>query len=776
MKHLVAALAGLVAFGLQAEPTDCDYRNPLVPIDRRVDDLIGRMTPDEKVAQLTCVLFSNFSGTTEARLAQLEPFAAKGVGMMAMPSGWAKSPRENAEIDNRIHALFRERSRLHIPAIIHEEGAHGYVGPGATSFPIPPALASTWNPALVREAFAIAGREAALCGTDMVFTPVLDLAREQRWGRTEETYGEDPYLVSQMGLACVTGYQGPSAPLLDDKHVAATLKHYTAHGSPESGINISPTKEDRHTIADIQQLPFKVCVQAGKAMTVMAAYSEIDGVPMHTNKYYLDDILRQQWGFNGVVVSDWYGIKVVLDIHHTVHNDAEAAIKALEAGVDVETPQQLTYPTLGKSLAEGKVSMEFVNRALRRLLTMKFEMGLFDGRQANPAEAERVVNDQDARNGARRVAEEAVILLKNEGALLPFDRTRIKTLALIGPHADSAELGGYAGSPKQKVTLAEGLRRKLGTSVKVVTAEGVRLIQAYKEGDMDEIKPEDAAENLKRIAQAVDVAKGADVVVLAIGQNHFMAREAWAPYHKGDNASLELRGQQLELARAILATGKPVVVAVFNGSPLALEELSRTAPALLECWYLGQEAGDAFANVLFGDINPSGHLAVTLARSVGQLPVFYNHKPSSRTRGYVLDDDRPLYPFGFGLSYTTFSYSNLRIDRATDATNSLGRVSVDVTNTGTRLGKEVVQLYVHQRVSALTRPVKELRDFTKIELQPNERQTVSFNLTPEKLAFHDAAMNFVVEPGEFEITVGSSSADGSTVLLVIDHPIQLPPQ
>jgi beta-glucosidase len=777
MKRLLLPSVLVLAQALFAGEPAPSYRDPSLPIPQRVDDLMRRMTPEEKVAQLTCVIFSGFDGATpDERIAKLAAYAHVGMGMMALPSEWADSPQGIAEVDNKIHELFRSRSRLGIPILLHEEGAHGYVASGATSFPIPPALASTWDPALVRQAFTIAGREAALCGTDLVFTPVLDLARDPRWGRTEETYGEDPWLVAQMGLACVMGYQGDAAPLLGRLHVAATLKHYTAHGSPESGINISPAREDFHTIADVQQLPFKICVQQGRVMDVMAAYSEVDGVPMHTNKYYLDDVLRRQWGFSGVVVSDWYGVEVLYDVHHTVHSKAEAAIKALAAGVDLETPDQVTYPTLLTSLAEGRVSPAYIDRSVRRVLTMKFQLGLFEKPPVDPAEAGRVVGDAEARATARRVAEEAIVLLKNEGALLPLDPAKLGTLALIGPEVAVAETGGYSGTPRSKVTLLEGVRRALRGRANLLTAEGVRLAQPLTAKNDDDVRPPDPAVNAGLIAAAVEVARKADVVVLCLGQNHFMAREAWAPYHRGDNASLELRAQQDDLVRAIRRTGKPVVVALFNGSPLAFESISRDVPAILECWYLGQEAGDAFAGVLFGTVNPSGKLPVTLARSVGQLPVFYNHKPSSRTRGYVLDDDRPLYPFGFGLSYTTFSYAHLAVRPLADRSAAMAKVSVDVTNTGRVAGRETVEMYVHQQVSSLTRPVKELRDFAKIELQPGETRTVEFAITPEKLAFHDAGMRFVVEPGDFDIMVGSSSEELQTAVLTVDREIELPQQ
>jgi beta-glucosidase len=729
-------------------------------IETRVEELLARMTLAEKVGQLCCLFARGIAeGTLAERIDKLRPHAARGAGMVAMPSAWAADPKANAEACNAIQRLFRDEGRLGIPVIIHEEGLHGYVAAGATSFPMPPALASTWNPALVRRAFEIAGREVRRCGANMVFTPMLDLARDPRWGRTEESYGEDPFLTAEMGVACVTGYQS--------QNVAATLKHYTGHGSPEGGINLGPTKEDERTIADVCQVPFKACVQRGQAMTVMATYSEINGVPLHVNRYYLTTVLREQWGFEGVVVSDWYGVKMALDLHQVARDEEEVAIRALEAGLDLETPDLQTYPKLEAAAAAGKVAVATIDRAVRRVLRLKYQLGLFEDPYADPDVADRVVGNQEARDVARAVAEEAITLLENRGGLLPLDPSRLGTLAIIGPHAESVELGNYSGTPKQLVSVAEGFRRKLGDGTRVVTAEGVRLLQVPSPGERDAIGLEDPAANRARIRAAAEVARGADAVLLCLGGNRYLAREAWAPDHLGDNASLELRGEQNELVRAVLETGRPVIVALFHGAPLAFEYLQRHVPAILDCWYLGQEAGNALANVVFGDVNPSGKLPVTLARSVGQLPVFYNRKPSARSRGYVVDDARPLYPFGYGLSYTTFHYAAPRLEFGQ-------RVSVDVTNTGPVAGQETVQLYIRDRVASVTRPVKELRGFSKITLAPGETRTVTFAIAPELLAFHDLDMRLVVEPGEFELMVGSSSEDLQSVTLQVDHELVLP--
>ena len=532
----VFILFGIIVSTCLLSAQQADYRNSNLPVELRVDDLIKRLSLQEKVNQLSCVIFSQFQGKTiDEKIAELEKFAPGGMGMIAVPSQWCSNPKEIAETYNKIHRLFKEKSRLGIPIIIHEEGCHGYVASGATSFPIPPALSSTWNPSLVRKVFSIAGREVRLCGGNMVFTPVLDLAREQRWGRCEESYGEDPYLVSQMGIACVTGYQGPGAPFLDNTHVAATLKHYTAHGSPEAGLNTGPTKEDFNTVENIHQLPFNAAITQGKAMAVMAAYSEFNGIPMHQSKYYLTDVLRSRWGFDGVVVSDWYGIGNAVWAHRTAKDANDAAISALRAGVDLETPERIYYKELDSLVRAGAVSEGYIDRALRRVLTMKFRMGIFENPYVDPAAADKTVGNEEARGVALSAAQEAVVLLKNDNHTLPLDKSKIKTIAIIGPHADYCELGGYSGTPKQKTTIFKAVQRKAGKNINVLFAEGIHLFSENQKGE-DTVVLEDPAENVKRIKNAVDTAAMADAVVLCLGGHSKLSREAWSTYHLGDNS------------------------------------------------------------------------------------------------------------------------------------------------------------------------------------------------------------------------------------------------
>jgi len=746
-------------------------------IEYRITQLLNKMTLLEKVSQMMC-----FEGSEELDIDKIpinerqnfiDKFIKNGMGMVSMPSRRTSNSIEAAEYCNKIQKQYIEKSRLGIPVILHEEGLHGYQAIDGTVFPSPLALASTWDTEIVRKSFSIAGKESRLSGANMVFTPVLDLGRDPRWGRTEETYGEDPYLVSRMANACVTGYQGDEAPYIDHYHVAACLKHYTAHGSGEGGRNLAPTKEDERTIMDICQYPFKYCIQEGNAMTVMASYQEIDGVPVHASKKYLTDILKKDWGFDGVVVSDWHGVSFLKEIHNIASTTEEAAAKSINAGLDIETPNINYFKNLEEIVRSGLVSEKTIDEAVRRILRMKFRMGLFDNPYVDIKETRKEVGNAEGRKIAQQVGADGIILLKNENKLLPLNTSEYKKIAVIGPHAQHCELGNYSGTPRVKVPTLEGIKERVGKESEILFAKGVDIIDYYQAGDMDSIRLANPESNKKLINEAVEVAIQSDVVILCLGGNRYTAREGWQTYHKGDNADLNLRSDQNELVQEIIATGKPVVVLLFTGFPQTIEYISENVPAILQCWYLGQETGKSVASVLFGDINPSGKLPITIPRNVGQLPVFYNHKASARLRGYIFESTEPRYPFGYGLSYTTFEYNNLRIQPVNNEAGIAARVSVDITNTGKITGKEIVQMYISDKISSVTRPIIELKDFSKIDLEPGENKTVEFVITHDKLAFHDVNMDYVVEPGEFEISVGPSSVENQKVTLIIKDKIIL---
>jgi len=750
------------------------YRDRTAPIDRRVRDLLSRMTLEEKAAQMVCV----WNGKAEMlvdRAGDFDPAKAaaafadgRGLGQVGRPSDAGGPPglgaRRNAELTNAIQRFFVERSRLGIPVVFHEECLHGHAAKDATSFSQPIGLAATFNPALVESLYAMTALEARSRGTHQALTPVVDVARDPRWGRVEETFGEDPYLVSRMGVAAVRGFQGDGSfrGAARRRRVIATLKHFAAHGAPESGLNCAPAEVSPHTLRDVILVPFRACVTEGGAWSVMPSYNEIDGVPSHANRWLLRDVLRGEWGFEGFTVSDYYAIWEMADRpdthgHHVAADKRAAAVLAVRAGVNIELPEADCYRHLVELVRERKLRESELDDLVAPMLHAKFRLGLFDDPYVDPDEAERVVGCEAHRALALQAARETVTLLKNADGLLPLDPARLKTLAVIGPNADRHMLGGYSGVPKGVVTVLQGIRAAVGGRVDVRYAEGCKITIGGSWTE-DRVVPGDAAEDRRQIAEAVEVAKGADAVVLVIGDNEQTSREGWGKKHLGDRARLDLVGRQQELAEALVATGRPVVVVLFSGRPPSVGWLAEHAGAILECWYLGQEGGTAVADVLFGAVNPGGKLPMTIPRSAGHLPAFYNYKPSAR-RGYLFDDVTPLWPFGFGLSYTSFAVGRVRLTRAAIRRTGTTRVLADVTNTGRRAGHEVVQLYLRDRVSSVTRPVKELRGFAKVFLQPGETTTVGFDLGPASLAFHDVRMREVVEPGEFAVMVGTSSRD-----------------
>ncbi|MES1156764.1 MAG: glycoside hydrolase family 3 N-terminal domain-containing protein [Alphaproteobacteria bacterium] len=753
------------------------YRDPHASIDARVNDLLARMSLEEKVAQMTTVWTNKtemFDAHNEFDLAKAQQNFPNGIGEFARPNDWTgpespvahphRNAHESVALVNAIQHWAMDNTRLGIPVMFHEEGLHGAVVPDATSFPQAIALASSWDPDLVLHVNQVTARELRVRGVYAVLSPVVDVARDPRWGRIEETFGEDPYLVGEMGVAAVRGLQGDSLPLADG-HVFATLKHMTGHGQPESGTNVGPALISERTLREDFFPPFEQAVHRTNVRRVMASYNEIDGVPSHANYWLLHDILRGEWAYQGSVVSDYFAIEQLADIHHIAADHAGAALRALHAGVDVDLPDGASYRTLVDAVHAGRVNIADIDAAVRRVLTIKFEAGLFEHPYADGDAAEALTGNAEARALAEEAARRSVVLLKNTGNLLPLDVSGIHTLAVIGHDAEKAHLGGYANVPRQTISILDGIRTYVGNRAQVLYSEGVRITDS-DDWWADSVQLADPAQNAQRIRDAVAVARRADHIVLVLGDTEQTSREGWAPNHLGDRDSLDLVGQQNDLFNAILALHKPTVVVLANGRPPSYPNVADNAPAILETWYEGQEGGTAIAQILFGDANPGGHLPVTVARSVGQLPVYYNYKPSAH-RGYLFDTAAPLWPFGYGLSYTAFDISAPRLSAATIHAADSVQVSVDVRNTGTRAGDEVVQLYIHDQVSSVTRPVKELRGFQRVTLRPGQSQTVTFTLTPESLRFWNADMQRVVEPGAFDIMVGDNSQDVKTTVLTV---------
>jgi len=746
------------------------YKDPKLSVEQRVADLLSQMTLEEKIAQIDSA-WENAGFVIPSqpyfvdKQGVFSPDGAKitlknGLGQVSRPSenpGGRPGPKEMAELTNAIQKWVKENTRLGIPVMFHEECLHGHTGPKGTSFPAAIGLASTWDPALIHDVFTSVAAEVRARGAQECLAPVLDLARDARWGRTEETYGEDPYLVTKIGLAAIHGFQG-DGPWIDKSHVMATAKHFAAHGQPEGGTNVSTGNFSERVIREYFLKPFEAAVKQGHVETVMASYNEIDGIPSHSNKHLLDDILRHEWGFNGMVVSDYFGIDELIRVHHVVASKEEAAKLSLESGVDIELPFASAFPSLIEQIKQGKVSEEMVDRAAARVLRAKFVAGLFEDPFVDPAYAEKITNAPEHQALALKAAHESIVLLKNQNSLLPLDKAKYKHIAVIGPNAGELHLGGYSGKPGRGVSIYQAIKDKLGAGNDVVYSEGCKITESVPDWDADAVVLGDPAKNAKRIADAVMVTKKADVVILVLGENEQTSREAWAKNHLGDRQSLDLLGNQDELAKQILATGKPVVVFLLHGRPNSINYIAENVPAILDGWYLGQEGGAAAADVLFGDYNPGGKLPITVPRSVGQIPDYYYQKPSAK-RGFVDGPVTPLFPFGWGLSYTTFKYSNLKLAQETIGPEGRTKVAVDVTNTGSMRGDEVAQLYIHQTVSLVTRPVKELRGFQRVSLNPGETKTVEFTLGQDELSYLNRDMKRVMEPGTFEVMAGGNSVD-----------------
>ena len=776
---LAALLAVCVSTYLPGQAQEIPaYRNAKLPVEQRLADLLSRMTLEEKVAQMQGVWENPaFMRTPESRFvdekgAFLTERAAvllkDGIGQMSRPSEVSSGPRQMAEFTNTMQKWVKENTRLGIPVMFHDECLHGHVADKGTSYPAAIALASTWDPELIRDVFAATAAEARARGAHECLAPVLDLARDPRWGRTEETYGEDPYLVSRIGVAAIRGFQG-DGPFIDKAHVMATAKHFAVHGQPEGGTNVAPGNYSERVVREYFLKPFEAAVKEAHVQSVMASYNEVDGIPSHSNKHLLTDILRQEWGFRGVLVSDYFGIAELIRVHHVVSTKDAAARMALDAGVDIELPFPDAYPGLVQQVAAGTVTDAAINRAAANVLREKFFAGLFDDPYVDPDYAERITNNAEHQKLALQAARESITLLKNQDQLLPLDIAKYKHIAVIGPNAHDVHLGGYSNKPGRGVSILQGIQRRVGSRAEVLYAEGTKITETEPDWNADKVVLGDPALNSKRIADAVNAAQKADVIILVLGDNEQTSREAWAPEHKGDRDDLTLLGNQDDLAKAMVATHKPIVALLLHGRPNAVTYLAENVPAILDGWYLGQEGGTAAAEVIFGDYNPAGRLPITVPRTVGQLPDYYYQKPSAK-REYLDDTTKPLFPFGWGLSYSAFKYDNLRATPDSIGPKGTATVSVSVTNTSQRRGDEVVQLYIRDEVSSVTRPIKEMRGFRRASLEAGETKNVEFVLGFDELSFLNRDMHRVVEPGTFKIMAGGNSVDLiETTLTVADR-------
>ncbi|MFD1107323.1 glycoside hydrolase family 3 N-terminal domain-containing protein [Sphingobium olei] len=780
-RHALGLLASTAATPALAKARSGPlYKDASAPIDLRVRDLLSRMTLEEKVAQIIALWATKAEVMEGIAFSPAKASAAypNGFGQITRPSDkrgvagdanqaggvgarW-RTPQQTVDFVTPVQKWALEETRLGIPVLFHEESLHGYMATEATMFPMAIGMAGSFDRELMREVQSVIAREVRARGVHLALSPVVDIARDPRWGRIEETFGEDPYLCGEMGVAAVLGLQGESRQLGPDK-VMATLKHMTGHGQPQAGENVAPAPISQRELRENFFPPFREVVKRTGIAAVMPSYNEIDGVPSHQNKWLLGDVLRGEWHFDGAVVSDYGAVHELDTIHHVQPDPQAAARAALRAGVDCELPDGTTYRTLVEQVRSGNVPQEAVDIAAKRILTLKFRAGLFENPWPRKDYA-ALTGNKGARALALKAAHRSIALLKNDGTL-PLTAGAHRRVAVIGPNAAIARLGGYSSVPRQTVSLLEGITAKLKGKAEVVHAQGVFITQS-EDRSADQVLLADPAKNRDLIAQAVEVAKSADIVILAVGDTEQTSREGFAKNHLGDRTSLDLVGEQNDLFVAMKATGKPVVVCAINGRPPSYPTVAEGANALLECWYPGQEGGTAMADILFGDVNPGGKLPVTVARDAGQVPIFYNRKPSAR-RGYVFEDVSPLYPFGYGLSYTRFEFGKPRLSSSRIGVGGDVTVEVDVRNSGARAGDEVVQLYVRDRVASVTRPIKELKGFERVTLAPGETKTVRIALGPQAFSLWNLDMEEVVEPGLFDIMVGPDSENLQTIALEI---------
>ncbi|HOT97597.1 MAG TPA: glycoside hydrolase family 3 N-terminal domain-containing protein [bacterium] len=693
-------------------------------VDKRVEDLLARMTLEEKIGQLQQYSASNDSAF--ARMAK-----SGSVGSFLNVRGAAAT--------NALQKLAVENSRLGIPILFGLDVIHGY----QTIFPIPLAEAASWDPALVEQAATVAAREARAAGIHWTFAPMVDIARDSRWGRIAEGSGEDPFLGSRMAIARVRGFQGERLHAPD--RVAACLKHYVGYGAAEGGRDYNTTEISDQTLRNIYLPPFAAGVRAGAA-TLMSAFNDLNGIPASANPFTLDHILRQEWGFRGFVVSDWNSIGELIT-HGVAQDCAEAAIKSLNAGVEMDMESHCYQQSLRHLVESGQISLRTIDEAVRRVLRIKILLGLFENPYADPKREKEVMLAKPHQELALQMARESIVLLKNAGNLLPLGRP--KTIAVIGPLANArADLLGTwccEGDSNQVVTVLEGIRRTLGSQTRILTASGC---------DLD-------GTNGRNVPAAVALAQQADVIIAVIGESASMSGEA------SSRSSLNLPGLQEGLIKALAATQKPVVAVILAGRPLTIPWLAENVPAMVMAWHGGTQAGQAIADVLFGAYNPSGRLPISWPRSASQLPLYYNHKNTGRpaadskyTSRYIDLPSGSQYPFGFGLSYSRFEYANLKLDTAEIGPAGFLQVSAEVKNSGSREGEEVVQLYIHDLVGSLTRPVRELKGFQRIHLLPGQSRSVHFTLGPDELGFYDAENRFLVEPGRFQLWIGPNCTEG----------------
>ncbi|WPU93141.1 glycoside hydrolase family 3 N-terminal domain-containing protein [Mucilaginibacter sabulilitoris] len=745
--------AAITAFKAQAQV----YKDPKAPVQKRVADLLKRMTLEEKVGQMS---MSSLTGAKNSKIAYgvLEsPFT--NVKDVAIKSAAAKK-------------YSREQTRLGIPPIQIGECLHGQLAAGATTFPQAIAQGSTWNPALIEQMGQAIASEASTSGVDEALSPLFDLIRDARYGRVEECFSEDPYLVGQLGSAFVRGMQGD--PVQTRNHFAfdkamCTGKHFAAYSKPIAGINLAPAEIGERELRSMFLAPFRDAVQGANIAAIMPSYNEIDGIPAHSNEFLLKQVLREEWGFKGYVFSDYGGLSQLYDFHKIAKNASEAALLGLKAGVDLEAARPDVYPHLVELVKAGKIKESQIDTVVARILTLKFKAGLFEKPLADTARLKDRVHTPEHIKLSQQIAEESIVLLKNNNNLLPLNINKLKSIAVIGPNANKVQYGDYSFTRDNLsgVNVLEGIKQFAGNSIKVNYAKGCELTGLDKSGFDEAVKTAQESD-------AVIVVLGTTSVVFSgVGWNgQAPGNEPKDPFTCGegyDVTDINPQGVQRELLQAVYKTGKPVILVLENGRPWSISWEKENVPAILEAWYPGERGGTAIANILFGKVNPSGRLNMSVPQSTGHIPVFYNYVNSSRGnnrepgtiekpgRDYVFSSTDPLFAFGFGLSYTSFDYSNLKVSKTEFSKNEQVTVSVDVKNTGNMAGKEVVQLYLGNKVNSVSTPVMSLRRFSKIQIEPGEVKTVNFTINAKDIAIWNRQMKQVTESGTFDIMIAKAA-------------------
>ena len=747
------------------------YENPALAVEERVSALLSQMTLEEKVGQMLTSLGwpmyerqGNTIRLTEQLVREIEEYHTGSLWGFMRADPWTQrtlttglTPALAAKASNMLQKYAIEHGRLGIPLFLAEECPHGHMAIGTTVFPTSIGQASTWNPELIRRMGSAIANEASAQGAHIGYGPVLDLARDPRWSRVEETYGEDAYLNGVMGTALVKGFQGEFPG--DKGKVIATLKHFAAYGWTEGGHNGGSAHVGNREMEEAIYPPFREAVAAG-ALSVMSSYNEIDGIPCTANSDLLTGLLKERWQFKGFVVSDLYAIGGLRE-HGVADTDYAAAVKAVNAGVDSDLGTNVYAGQLVDAVKKGDVQETVINKAVSRILALKFHMGLFDHPFVDERKPEQVVASTEHLELAREVARQSIILLKNENELLPLNK-KMKTIAVIGPNADNVYnmLGDYTApqSESSVVTVLDGIRQKVSNDTHIIYAKGCAVRDSSKVG----------------FQEAIEAARQSDVVVMVMGgssardfsskyeetgaakvsDSHISDMESGEGY---DRSTLELLGRQRELIREMGKLNKPIVLVLIKGRPLLLEDIEAEVDAIVDAWYPGMQGGNAIADVLFGDYNPAGRLTISVPRSVGQLPVYYNTKRKGNRSKYIEEEGTPRYPFGYGLSYTSFNYSDLRAEVVESEDSCLVNISVKVRNEGSRDGDEVVQLYLRDEVASFTTPFKQLRGFQRIHLKVGETKEITFRLDKKSLALYMQNEEWAVEPGRFTFMLGGSS-------------------